>query len=292
MAQETLGTTSRRRQAGVGEIAVYVSWLPWRGHVVRRRWAPPPIFARRRALAATTASLAADGARFVPDTLATPEGRLRGDDTVMVLAGDIYQASDGGRVHAEASARFALRSCPPCLRVMLDEGLIGHVGADLTRQIRAAIANAIGRRTAHEAIAGQAAIGKECLDRLRPTLRHSPRRSADGLGLQLKALSLRIQDHDGFVRAADAKAPPDLLMRLARLRAMTTQPGGVSDPALVCRMLLALLNHDKVRMLTESNVNMIVVSGEQAGLANDAAAIKRLGPPLAGAPDTTPQPAA
>lgn len=137
---------------------------------------------------------APEGARFEPDTLATPNGLLRLSETSLIIDQLFMKTRDDRTMNTSIRLRFALQRSIESLRVLVSNRIIETLPCELPSRVTAAVRAEISRLNYHALQAEFGEIEARVLKQLRASICGSPQSGSERLGLTLSALAIDLYE--------------------------------------------------------------------------------------------------
>ena len=256
------------------ELGVYQGkWLR-RGFYVKRANRLRPPMSQRVDVRQLTRLETADGVRFEPKSLASAQGNLRTDETLLCLEEMTLPTKEGGRVTGDVSLSFRLPDDPRIVSALLNAGILQQIAVELPRRIKGALSAELGRWAQRDVIENLLPIRDRTLSVLRAEVSPDAERKRLNLGLEIINLTVLLRT-PGLQRPI-TEGSSDLIADLARAREALGEVNSRQDARTLTQMFDGIIRQHLMEALGRTNMKVFVVPAEASGLLGSFADMEAL----------------
>lgn len=209
---------------------------------------------------------------YTPSTLGTERGHLRLDTTTLALGPLTIQTSDGVAVHADASVQFNVPRSARIICKQMEHGVFRGLAVEFARRVESAIGGVVGTLLGRDAIEHQGMLSTRCKADLKARCEGVPDRENGALGIVITSVSLQVHPLDDARDARGANQPFDIANEARRLYRFFQENRLFEEAGIevalpqFAALLFAVIEKEKVRVITRSGNALIVLPAGAAGL--------------------------
>lgn len=202
---------------------------------------------------------------FTPNTFATAAGNLNLGLLNLMIQGDEAQTNDNFKVNYDISVDFRLVDNIKVLAKMMERDVFRAFPQSFVSRIQAAISDEIGKQESQKILEIQDSLRNACRDVLVEPVKEQ-------LGVVIENLDLRVyrkKDRDETAMTSNGETV-DGPSELRRYLALLDEKKIFLSDQQKLRLMLALNEKHKVKILAEGERTVFVIPGEAAGLLDNA----------------------